>query len=249
MIQIDLTGKTALVTGASQGLGAAMVRKLSQAGANVVLNYFEETSGRNAELAKEVAQECQSAVTLPGDVRDFGQISSMIDQVFDHYSSLDILVNNAGIVRDSTLRKMDPEQWQAVIDTNLTGVFNTCRAAVDKMKDGGRIINISSVSAMMGTFGQSNYVAAKAGVIGLTKTLSRELAKRQITVNCVAPGMVLTEMGKTVPEAVREDWLTGIPLQRFGDPEDIANAVVFLSSPLAGYVTGQVLHVNGGSWL
>jgi len=249
MIQIDLKGKTALITGASQGLGAAMARRLSQAGANVVLNYFEEASGRNAELAEEAAKECQNAVTLPGDVRDFGQTFSMIDRVFDHYSSLDILVSNAGIVSDSTLRKMDPEQWQAVIDTNLTGVFNTCRAAVDKMENGGRIVNISSVSAMMGAFGQSNYVAAKAGVIGLTKTLSRELAKRQITVNCVAPGMVLTEMGQTVPEAVREDWLAGIPLQRFGDPKDIANAVVFLSSPLASYMTGQTLHVNGGSWV
>ncbi len=249
MIPINLKGKTALITGASQGLGAAMARRLSRAGAHVVINYMEEASGKNAELAEEVARDCRSAVTLPGDVRNFEQISSMMDQVSDHYSSLDILVNNAGIVRDSTLRKMDPEQWQSVIDTNLTGVFNTCRAAVDQMEEGGRIVNISSVSAMMGTFGQSNYVAAKAGVIGLTKTLSRELAKRQITVNCVAPGMVLTEMGKTVPEAVREDWLAGIPLQRFGDPEDIANAVVFLSSPLAGYITGQVLHVNGGSWL
>ncbi len=249
MIQIDLKGKTALITGASQGLGAAMAQRLSQAGANVVLNYFEEGSGKNAELAEGVAKECQNAVTLPGDVRDFGQTSSMIDRVFNHYSSLDILVSNAGIVSDSTLRKMDPEQWQSVIDTNLTGVFNTCRAAVDKMEDGGRIVNISSVSAMMGAFGQSNYVAAKAGVIGMTKTLSRELAKRQITVNCVAPGMVLTEMGKTVPESVREDWLAGIPLQRFGDPKDIANAVVFLSSPLASYMTGQTLHVNGGSWL
>ncbi|MBL4576739.1 MAG: SDR family NAD(P)-dependent oxidoreductase, partial [Opitutaceae bacterium] len=206
MIQIDLTGKTALVTGASQGLGAAMARKLSEAGATVVINYFEDASGKNAALAQAVANDCPRAIALPGDVRSLEEVSSMIDRVLQEYSTLDILVNNAGIVRDSTLRKMDAEQWQSVIDTNLTGVFNTCHAAVDKMNEGGRIINISSVSAMMGAFGQSNYVAAKAGVIGLTKTLSRELAKRQITVNSIAPGMVLTEMGKTVPEEVRENW-------------------------------------------
>ena len=156
------------------------------------------------------------------------------------------MVNNAGIVRDRSLRKMTAEEWDAVIGTNLTGVFNLCKAAEPVLADGGRIVSLSSISAAIGLFGQANYAAAKAGVIGLTKVLARELARRRITVNAIAPGVVLTDMALTIPEAERGRMLGVIPLGRFGAADDIAGAVLFLCSGLAGYVTGQTLHVNGG---
>lgn len=191
MIAIDLSGRTALVTGGGQGLGAA-------------------TSAA------------------------FGR--------------LDIVVNNAGIVRDRTVRKMSRDEWDAVIQTNLTGVFHVCRAAADQLADGGRIVNLASISGLIGLFGQGNYAASKAGVIGLTKVLRRELARRRIPVNAVAPGVVLTEMGQTIPEAVRAEMLKGIPLGRFGEAEEIAHTILFLCSDLASYITGQVIRVNGG-WI
>jgi 3-oxoacyl-[acyl-carrier protein] reductase len=157
-------------------------------------------------------------------------------------------VNNAGIIRDKTIRKLTHEQWRDVLDTNLTGVFNVCKAAADRVRDGGRIVNLSSISAAVGFFGQSNYAASKAGVIGLTKVLSKELARRRITVNAVAPGVVLTEMGRSIPEEVREAMLGQIPLGRFAEPEEVSSVIVFLCSELASYVTGQTLHVNGGWW-
>jgi 3-oxoacyl-[acyl-carrier protein] reductase len=162
--------------------------------------------------------------------------------------TLDIVVNNAGIIRDKTIRKMSETDWQDVIDTNLSGVFHVCQAAAESLADNGRIVNLASISGVIGFFGQANYSSAKAGVIALTKVLSRELAKKNITVNAVAPGVVLTEMGQSIPETSRNQMLQQIPLGRFGEQEDIANAILFLCSPLAGYMTGQTLHVNGG-WI
>ncbi len=245
---IDLTGKSALITGASQGLGAAMARALHQAGAAVALNYFPDAAGANAANAEALAQELGAAraAAFPADVRDAAAVAALAQAVHTHFGQLDIVVNNAGIARDRTLAKMSDAEWQSVIDTNLTGVFHVCRAAAPLLAEGGRIVNLSSVSAVVGTFGQANYVAAKAGVIGLTKTLSRELGRRGITVNAVAPGLVLTELGQTVPEPVRAEWLKAIPLGRFAEPHEIAGAVLFLCSPLASYMTGQTLHVNGG---
>ena len=161
---------------------------------------------------------------------------------------MDIVVNNAAIIRDRTLRKMSTPDWQDVIDTNLTGVFHVCKVSADRLRDHGRIVNLTSISAAVGFFGQTNYAAAKSGVIAITKVLSKELAKRDITVNAVAPSVVLTEMGRTIPEEVRRSMLSNIPLRRFAEPKEIADVILFLCSGLASYVTGQVLHVNGGWW-
>jgi 3-oxoacyl-[acyl-carrier protein] reductase len=249
MIAIDLTGKTAIVTGASQGLGLATATGLYRAGANVVINYFPDPEGIHAAHASALAKSLgERAVTVPADIRKDDDTAILVEAAIKAFGSLDILVNNAAILRDKTMKKMQINDWQDVIDTNLTGVFRMCKSVQGSMNDGGRIVNMTSISALVGFFGQSNYAASKAGVIGLTKVLSKELASRQITVNAVAPGVVLTEMGQSIPESSRQQMLTQIPLGRFGSPEDIANAILFLCSPLADYITGQTLHVNGG-WL
>ena len=249
MIPIDLSGKTALITGGGQGLGAATADVLAQAGANVVINFFDDPEGVNRRRAEETVERIGgSAVILEADVRILDRVEKMIDRIMDRHQRLDIVVNNAAILRDGTLKKLSPDDWQAVIDTNLTGVYNVCKRVVEKLSDGGRIVNLASVSAAIGFFGQSNYVAAKAGVAGLTKVLGRELARRRITVNAVAPGVILTEMGKTIPEDVQARMLESIPLARFGEPEEIARVILFLSSELSSYMTGQTIHVNGGWW-
>ena len=249
MLAIDLSEKTALVTGGGQGLGAATASMLAQAGANVVVNYFADPKGVNRQRADQTAERIgQRAVVIEADVRRLDQVQQMTDQAMRRFGRLDILVNNAGILRDRTLKKLSPDEWQSVIDTNLTGVYNVCKAAAERLSDGGRIVNLASVSAVIGFFGQSNYAAAKSGVIGLTKVLSRELAKRRITVNAVAPGVVMTEMGKSIPDEQQAKMLQSIPLGRFAEPEEIAGVILFLCSDLASYVTGQVIHVNGGWW-
>jgi len=187
-------------------------------------------------------------VALPADVSDSQQVDAMMAEIRERFGRLDVVVNNAAVVRDRTVRKMTDEEWRTVIDTDLTGVFNVCRAASAIMADGGRIVNLASISGVVGLFGQANYAAAKAGVMALTKVLARELASRRINVNAVAPGVVLTEMGKTIPEEVRARMLAEIPLKRFGEPEEIAQAILFLASDLASYITGQTIHVNGGWW-
>lgn len=249
MTTIDLTGKTAIVTGAGQGLGRCTARTLHAAGANVVINFFDDSFGTNRQLAEETAVSLgDRAVPLAADVRQVGQITQMIDETIERFGQLDIVVNNAAVIRDRTLKKMSDEEWQSVIDTNLTGVFHMCRAVADRLAEGGRIVNMASISGVVGFYGQVNYSAAKAGVIAITKVLSKELARRKITVNAVAPGVVLTEMGKTIPEEVREGMIAQIPLGRFGEPEEISNVILFLCSDLASYVTGQTIHANGG-WL
>jgi 3-oxoacyl-[acyl-carrier protein] reductase len=170
----------------------------------------------------------------------------LLDAAIEKFGSLDIVINNAGILRDRTCKKMADDEWQSVIDTNLTGVFNVCRSAATRLKDSGRIVNFASICGQIGFFGQANYAAAKAGVMGLTKTLARELARQNITVNAIAPGLILTEMGKSIPDQHRAEMIRQIPLGRCGEPSEIANAVLFLCSDLASYITGQVLHVNGG---
>lgn len=249
MIAIDLTGKTALVTGAGQGLGQATATLLHQAGANVVINYFSDPQGVNAARANETAKRLGArAVAIDADVRNPEQVDAMVTRAIEQFGGLHIVVNNAGILRDRTLRKMSSAEWQAVIDTNLTGVFNICKASADKMADGGRIVNLASIAAAVGFFGQANYAAAKAGVAAMARVLSRELGKRQITVNAVAPGVVLTEMGQSIPAEARAEMIKNIPLGRFGEPDDIARVILFLCSDLGGYVTGQTIHVNGGWW-
>lgn len=249
MIAIDLTGKTAIITGSSQGLGSETAKRLHAAGANIIVNYFLDESGRQQQQAESVVKTlgCR-AIPFAADIRQMHDCQTMAKAAINQFGSLDILVNNAGILRDKTVKKMQMNEWQEVIDTNLTGVFQMCKAAAEIMNEGGRIVNLASISAMVGFFGQSNYVAAKAGVIGLTKVLSRELARQKINVNAVAPGVVLTEMGKSIPESSRIEMLRQIPMGRFGEPGEIADCILFLCSDLASYITGQTLHVNGG-WI
>ena len=249
MLTIDLTGKTAVVTGASQGLGEATARMLHAAGSCVVVNYFDDSLGENRQRAERLVRELgDRALAVAADVRDVVAVDAMRDTVQQKFGRLDILINNAGIIRDHTMKKMGGDDWQTVLDTNLTGVFQVCQSLVTVMEQGGRIINLASISAVIGFFGQSNYAAAKAGVIGLTRVLSKELAGREITVNAVAPGVVLTPMGQSIPDPAREKMLEQIPLGRFGEPRDIAHAITFLSSDFASYITGQTIHVNGGWW-
>lgn len=249
MKTIDLSGKVAVVTGAGQGLGLATATALHSAGALVVINYFEDSKGINRQRAADAVKELgDRAIALPADVRDRAAVDAMFDEILKQTSRLDIVVNNAAIIRDRSVRNMTDDEWSDVIDTNLTGVYNVCKAAQSRLADGGHIVSMSSISGVIGFYGQVNYSSAKAGVIALTKVLAKELAARNITVNAVAPGVVLTEMALTTPEDVRKKMLANIPLQRFGEPEEIANVILFLCSPLASYVTGQTIHVNGGWW-
>ena len=249
MNTIDLSGNTALITGGGQGLGRATATRLHAAGANVVINYLRDAAGANEARARDAVRELgERAFAIAGDVRDTDAIESMLDETVQRFGGLDILVNNAAVLRDRSLKKMTDADWRDVIDTNLTGVFNVCRAGRDRIADGGRIVNMASISGVVGFFGQANYAAAKAGVIGLTKTLAKELAARNIMVNAVAPGVVLTEMGESIPDQVRDRMLSEIPLGRFGEPDEIAKVILFLASDLGSYVTGQTIHVNGGWW-
>ena len=246
-MNIDLTGKTALVTGASQGLGREIATTLHAAGASVAINYFDDPDGTNKAKANEVVAELgDRAIAVAADVRSNEQIANMLTSIAGEFGGLDIVVNNAGILRDRSMKKMTDVEWQDVIDTNLTGVFNVCKQSALVLNEGGRIISMASLAAALGFFGQANYAAAKAGVIALTKVVSKEVARKDITVNAVAPGVILTEMGKSIPEENRKYMLTQIPLGRFGEPSEVAGVILFLASDLASYVTGQTIHVNGG---
>jgi 3-oxoacyl-[acyl-carrier protein] reductase len=249
MITINLQGKAALVTGGGQGLGEQTARTLHRAGAQVVITYFEDAQGNNRKKADLLAEELGTGCcALEGDVRDPAAAERVAAETASRFGAVDILVNNAGILRDRTVAKMSAEEWQTVIDTNLTGVFTMSKACLPHLGTEARIINLASIASFAGFFGQANYAAAKAGVVGLTRVLSRELGRKGTTVNAIAPGVVLTEMGKSIPEEVRAEMLKQIPLGKFGQPQDIANAILFLASPLAAYITGQTLHVNGG-WI
>ena len=244
---LTLEGKTALVTGASRGIGRAIALELARQGADVAVNY-----ARSAEAASQVVTEIEAlgrrAVALPADVGDFAQAAALIEATVNALGRLDILVNNAGIVRDTLLLRMQEADWDEVLRVNLKGAFNTSKAAARLMarQRAGRIINVSSISGLMGQVGQANYSASKAGLIGLSKSMAREFAGRGITVNVVAPGFVSTDMTAALDEVLREQMLTLIPLGRFGAVEDVAGAVAFLASDAAAYITGVVLPVDGG---
>ena len=249
MRTIELNGKTAIITGSGQGIGLATATALHGAGANVVINFFDDSEGANKAIAdKAVAGLGERAMAIGADVRNPEALASMVEQAQSKFGGLDIMVNNAGILRDRSFKKMSSQEWQDVIDTNLTGVFNSCKAAVTALQPGGTIINVASLSAVTGFFGQANYASAKAGVVTLTKVLSNELSPKNIRVNAVAPGVVDTEMGKSIPEENRKAMVKNVPLGRFAEPKEIADVILFLSSDLASYVTGQTVHVNGGWW-
>jgi 3-oxoacyl-[acyl-carrier protein] reductase len=244
-----LTDRVALVTGASQGIGEAIARALAEAGAKVVL------AARNREKLAAVLAGIEAArgqaLAVGMDVADPAQVKAAFQQAIERFGRLDILVNNAGITRDGLSMRLKIEDWESVLRTNLTGAHLCAQQAIPSMlrQRWGRIINISSVVAQMGNPGQVNYVAAKAGMIGLTKSLALELASRHITVNAVAPGFIETEMTQALPEKAVEQLSARIPLGRLGTPADVAGAVVFLSSEEAGYITGHVLSVNGGMYM
>lgn len=244
-----LTGKKAIVTGGSRGIGKAIVTSFAEQGASVAL------FGTNLEKGQQTAQEIQSQVGgelkiqfYQIDVADTAQVEKGIEQVYADFGSIDILVNNAGITRDNLLMRLSPEDWDSVLTTNLKSVYNTCRAVIRPMikQRQGKIINITSVIGLMGNAGQTNYAASKAGMIGFTKSLAKELASRGVCVNCVAPGFIETDMTGALNEKQKEAILGQIPMQRMGQPADIAKATLYLASSLADYVTGQVLTVDGG---
>jgi 3-oxoacyl-[acyl-carrier protein] reductase len=242
-----LSGKVALVTGASRGIGRAVALGLAKQGANVVVNYAGSEAKAN-EVVDEIKGMGREAMAIQGNVADSDSVTAMIKETVKQFGSLDILVNNAGITRDNLIMRMKEEDWDAVINTNLKGVFNCTKAVSRQMmkQKGGRIINIASVVGICGNAGQANYVAAKAGVIGLTKSTAKEFAPRNITVNAIAPGFIVTDMTDELTEEVKQEMLKQIPLTRFGGAEDIANAVSFLASDESGYITGQTIQVDGG---
>lgn len=242
-----LTDKIALVTGASRGIGSAVARKLAENGAYVYVNYNGSKEKADAAVA-EIMQSGGRAEAVQCNISDFNACKEMVEDIIKKSGRLDILVNNAGITRDNLLMKMTEEDYDMVLDTNLKGTFNTIRHASRYLlkQRAGRIINISSVSGVLGNAGQANYSASKAGVIGLTKSAAKELASRGINVNAVAPGYVETEMTGALPDKVKEQIIEQIPLKRVAMPEDIANVVLFLASDASAYITGQVLSVDGG---
>ncbi|MCC3381389.1 3-oxoacyl-[acyl-carrier-protein] reductase [Paenibacillus farraposensis] len=245
-----LSGKTALVTGASRGIGRSIALALAEAGANVAVNYAGNEAAA-AEVAEQIRAKGVEAITVQANVGRADEADRLIKDVADAWGKIDILVNNAGITRDNLIMRMKEEEFDQVIETNLKGVFNCLKAVTRPMMKQrfGRIINISSVVGVLGNAGQANYVAAKAGVIGLTKSSAKELASRGITVNCVAPGFIDTDMTQVLSDDLRDSMLGGIPLARLGRPEEIANVVLFLASDASSYMTGQTLHVDGGMYM
>lgn len=245
-----LKDKVAIVTGASRGIGRAIALSLAKSGADVVVNYAGSERAA-VEVAAEIEALGRKALVLQADVSDAAQVDQMVQQTIEKFGKVDILVNNAGITRDNLLMRMKEEEWDQVISTNLKGVYQCMKAVTRPMmkQRGGRIINIASVVASLGNAGQANYVAAKAGVIGLTKSVARELASRGVTVNAVAPGFIETDMTAQLGEDIQAGIHAQIPLHRMGKPEEIAAMVTFLAGDQASYITGQTIHVDGGMYM
>ncbi|NCC81053.1 MAG: 3-oxoacyl-[acyl-carrier-protein] reductase [Clostridia bacterium] len=247
---MEFKGKTVLVTGGSRGIGAAIAQSFAEQGATIALNYAgsQEAAEEIRDKILAMGVECK---IYQGDVSDFSQVENMIKTVEEDFSGIDILVNNAGVTKDSLFMRMKEEDWDKVIDTNLKGVYNCSKSVIRGMikRKFGKIINITSVVALSGNIGQANYAASKAGVIGFTKSLAQELGSRNIQVNSVAPGYIETSMTESIPQNIKDELIKKIPSGRIGSPDDVANAVVFLASDKANYITGQVISVNGGLYM
>ncbi len=240
-----LKGRVAIITGASRGIGKAIAIKLGEAGANLVLNHYEP---EELDLSKSIKSQGGKVYTLKGDISQFDEAGKLIDYAMEIFSRIDILVNNAGINRDNLLVTMKEEEFDRVISVNLKGTFNCIRHASKVMlkQRYGKIISISSIVGLIGNIGQANYAASKAGIMGLTKSVAKELGSRGITANAIAPGYIKTVMTDKLPDKIKEKMLNNIPLKKFGEIEDVANLVDFLVSEKAGYITGQVINIDGG---
>jgi len=249
MADLDFTGKVVLVTGSSRGIGAEMIKAFAERGAKCIVNYFSDPQGQNRADAEAVAKELKEPLLIDADVTKPDQVEAMMKQIQEKRTGLDVLVNNSGIIRDRTIKKMSFEEFESIVRVNLTGTFNVTQKAMPILRNGGRIINMSSVSGQMGLFGQANYSSSKAAIIALTKVSARELARQNITVNAIAPGFIDVGMSKGMPNEVTENFKKQIPLGRLGDAREIVDAALFLASPMASYITGHVLNVNGGFYM
>ena len=246
---LDFTDKVVLVTGSSRGIGAEMIKAFGKRGAQCVVNYVVDLEGKNKADAESVTKELKDTLVIECDVTKPEQVEAMVMEIGDKRGGLDILVNNSGIIRDRTIKKMSMEEFESVVRVNLTGTFNVTQKAAAVLRNGGRIVNLSSVSGQMGLFGQANYSSSKAGIIALTKVSAREFARQNITVNAIAPGFIDVGMSKGVPEEAIQNFIKQIPLGRLGDVNEIVSAALFLASPMASYITGHVLNVNGGFYM
>ena len=247
---MTLENTSAIVTGASLGIGSAIALKLAEYGANVALNYRKHSDEAEA-IAEKVRAFGRKALVVKADISNFEDAGKMVNKVIEEFGGLDILVNNAGINWDGVIWKMTEEQWDTVLDINLKGYFNYIRHAspIFKQQGHGKIVNLTSINGMRGKFGQSNYSASKAGIIGLTKSVAKELGKSSVNVNAVAPGLILTEMMEKAPDSVKEMALNEIVIGRIGLPEEVANVVVFLCSEMSRHITGEVIKVDGGQYI
>lgn len=243
---MGLSGKVAVVTGGARGIGRAIAIKLAKEGANIIISDINLTGA--LDTAKVIEEQGRESIAVEGDISIFDDVEAMVKQAIDKFGRIDILINNAGVTKDGLLLRMKKEDWDFVLNVNLTGTFNCSKVVAKYMikQRTGNVVNISSVVGVMGNAGQVNYASSKAGVIGLTKSMARELALRGIRVNAIAPGFIDTEMTRNLSEEARDKMLTQIPLTRLGTPDDVANCVNFLVSDDADYITGQVIHVNGG---
>jgi 3-oxoacyl-[acyl-carrier protein] reductase len=246
---LDYSGKTVLVTGSSRGLGAEMIKAFGDRGAQCVVNFISDAEGKNKADAEKVARGLKDPLIVECDVTKPEQVEAMMKTISDKLGGLDVLVNNSGIIRDRTIKKLTLDEFESVVRVNLAGTFNVTQKAAAVLRSGGRIINLSSVSGQMGLFGQANYSSSKAAIIALTKVSAREFARQQITVNAIAPGFIDVGMSKGMPDEVTENFKKQIPLDRLGDAHEIVDAALFLASPMASYITGHVLNVNGGYYM
>ena len=246
---LDFTDKTVLITGSSRGIGAELIKAFGKRRAQCVVNYVTDPEGQNKSDAESVARELKDPLVIECDVTKPEQVESMMKQIQDRHGGLDVLVNNSGIISDRTIKKMPMEEFESVLRVNLTGTFTVTQKAAAILRNGGRIVNLSSVSGQMGLFGQANYSSSKAAIIALTKVSAREFARQNITVNAIAPGFIDVGMSKALPEEVTENFIKQIPLGRLGDVNEIVDAVIFLASSMASYITGHVLNVNGGFYM